>query len=88
LRPDGRYVCLDINASHQLQDNAGPLGAYFYGVSVLFCLTTSLAHGGAGLGTRGFNEHTARRLCVEAGFGTVRRVEMDNPFNILYEITA
>jgi 2-polyprenyl-3-methyl-5-hydroxy-6-metoxy-1,4-benzoquinol methylase len=88
LRPDGRYVCLDINASHRLQDNAGPLGAYFYGVSVLFCLTTSLAQDGAGLGTCGFNEHTVRRLCADAGFGTVRRVEMDNPFNILYEITA
>jgi SAM-dependent methyltransferase len=88
LRPDGRYICLDINASHRLQDNAGPLGAYFYGVSLLFCLTTSLAQDGAGLGTCGFNEHTARRLCAEAGFGTVRRVEMDNPFNILYEITV
>jgi 2-polyprenyl-3-methyl-5-hydroxy-6-metoxy-1,4-benzoquinol methylase len=88
LRPDGRYVCLDINASHRLQDNAGPLAAYFYGVSILFCLTTSLAQGGAGLGTCGFNEHTARRMCAEAGFGTVRRVEIDNPFNILYEVAA
>lgn len=87
LRPHGRYICLDINASHRLQDNAGPLGAYFYGVSVLFCLTTSLAQGGAGLGTCGFNEHTARRMCAEAGFGTVRRVDMENPFNILYEIS-
>jgi hypothetical protein len=57
------------------------------GVSVLFCLTTSLAHGGEGLGTCGFSEHTARQMCSEAGFGTVRRVEMENPFNILYEIT-
>ncbi|HEX8627856.1 MAG TPA: methyltransferase domain-containing protein [Catenuloplanes sp.] len=88
LRPDGRYVCLDINASHRLQDNAGPLAAYFYGMSVLFCMTTSLAEGGAGLGTCGFNEHTARRLCARAGFGTIRRVELDNPFNNLYEITA
>lgn len=88
LRPGGRYVCLDINASHRLTDNTGPLAAYFYGISVLFCMTTSLAEGGAGLGTCGFNEHTARRLCAEAGFGAVRRVEMDNPFNILYEITA
>jgi 2-polyprenyl-3-methyl-5-hydroxy-6-metoxy-1,4-benzoquinol methylase len=87
LRPDGRYVCLDINASHRLEDNAGPLGAYFYGVSVLFCLTTSLAQGGEGLGTCGFNEHTAREWCAAAGFGTVRRVEMENPFNILYEIS-
>ena len=88
LRPDGRYVCLDINASHRLEDNTGPLSGYFYGVSVLYCLTTSLAHGGAGLGTCGFNEHTARRLCAEAGFGAVRRVEMENPFNILYDIAA
>ncbi|KAB2350252.1 class I SAM-dependent methyltransferase [Actinomadura rudentiformis] len=87
LRPDGHYVCLDINASHRLQDNTGPLSAYFYGVSVLFCLTTSLAQGGEGLGTCGFNEHTARRMCAEAGFGTVRRVDVDNPFNILYDIT-
>ncbi|MEV4414798.1 methyltransferase domain-containing protein [Catellatospora sp. NPDC049609] len=88
LRPHGRYVCLDINASHHLPDNAGALGAYFYGISVLFCLTTSLAQHGAGLGTCGFNEHTARKLCAEAGFGTVERVDIDNPFNILYEITV
>jgi SAM-dependent methyltransferase len=88
LRPGGRYVCLDINASHRLEDNTGPLSAYYYGVSVLFCLTTSLAQHGAGLGTCGFNEETARRMCANAGFGTVRRVEVDNPFNILYEITA
>ncbi|NED94659.1 methyltransferase domain-containing protein [Phytoactinopolyspora alkaliphila] len=88
LRPEGRYVCLDVNASHRLQDNTGPLGAYFYGVSVLFCLTTSLAQNGVGLGTCGFNEHTARQMCLEAGFGTVRRVDIANPFNILYDITA
>ncbi len=87
LRQDGRYLCLDINASHRLQDNVGPLAAYFYGVSVLFCMTSSLAHGGAGLGTCGFNEHTARQMCGEAGFGTVRRVDIENPFNILYEIS-
>ena len=88
LRPGGRYVCLDINASHRVEDNTGPLAAYYYGVSVLFCLTTSLAQHGAGLGTCGFNEETARRMCAEAGFGAVHRVEVENPFNILYEITG
>ena len=48
LSPDGIYVCLDINCS---EENAGPLGAMFHGVSVLYCMTTSLAGGGAGLGT-------------------------------------
>ncbi|MEU7820259.1 class I SAM-dependent methyltransferase [Catellatospora sp. NPDC049133] len=88
LRPDGHYVCVDINASHHLPDNAGPLGAYFYGISILYCLTTSLAQHGAGLGTCGFNEHTARELCARAGFGSVTKVEIGNPFNNLYEITV
>lgn len=88
LKPGGRYVCLDINASHNLEENAGPLGAAFYSFSVLYCMTTSLAHGGTGLGTCGFNEKVARELCAEAGFSDVRRVPLENPFNILYEVSA
>ncbi|MDQ4054337.1 MAG: methyltransferase domain-containing protein [Actinomycetota bacterium] len=86
LRPGGIYVCLDINASHHLEDNVGPLGALFHGCSVMYCMTTSLAHGGSGLGTVGFNETVARSMCDAAGFSSVRRVPMENPFNILYEI--
>lgn len=85
-RPGGRYVCLDVNASHRLEDNAGPLGAMFYSFSVLYCMTTSLAHDGAGLGTCGFNEKAVREMCAQAGFAVVRRVALDNPFNILYEV--
>lgn len=88
LRPGGRYVCLDMNASHRVEDNAGPLGAMFYGFSVLYCMTTSLAAGGEGLGTCGFNPQTVDELCAEAGFDTVRRVPLENPFNILYEIAV
>ena len=47
LRPGGTYVCLDINCSDKLQENAGPLGALFHGFSVLYCMTTSLSRGGA-----------------------------------------
>lgn len=85
LDPDGVYVCLDINASHRPEENAGPLGALFYGVSVLYCMTTSLAGGGEGLGTCGFNPQVAEQYCKDAGFGAFRRVEMENPFNCLYE---
>ena len=59
--PTGRYVCVDINASHRPEDNTGPLAALFYGFSVLYCMTTSLAHDGAALGTCGFNWHSAGR---------------------------
>src|SRR5215471_2455488 len=86
LRPDGRYVCLEINSSDQLEENIGLLGSFFYSVSVLYCMTTSLAHHGEGLGTVGIPESKMRELCAEAGFSNVRRVPMENPFNILYEI--
>ncbi len=85
LRPDGVYVCLDINCSDKLEENANPLGAMFHGVSVFYCMTTSLANNGAGLGTLGFHEAKVRELCTKAGFSSVRRVPLDNPFNNLYE---
>ena len=65
----------------------GLLGAFFYSCSVLYCMTTSLAWGGAGLGTVGFHEKKVHELCAEAGFRSVRRVPIENPFNNLYEIT-
>ena len=85
LRPGGVYVCLDINCSDKLEENANPLGAMFHGVSVFYCMTTSLANNGAGLGTLGFHEAKVRELCAKAGFSSVRRVPLDNPFNNLYE---
>ncbi len=87
LRPDGRYLCLEINCSDQPAANTGPIAALLYGFSVLYCMTTSLAEGGEGLGTLGLPEPALRRLAGQAGFGHVRRVEMDNPFNSLYELT-
>ncbi|MGH8971699.1 MAG: methyltransferase domain-containing protein [Acidimicrobiia bacterium] len=86
LTDDGIYLCLDINCSDKLEENAGPLGAMFLSFSVLYCMTTSLAHDGAGLGTVGLHEPKLRELAAEAGFGAVRRVEMENPFNNLYEL--
>jgi 2-polyprenyl-3-methyl-5-hydroxy-6-metoxy-1,4-benzoquinol methylase len=88
LRPGGTYVCLDINCSDKLEENAGPLGALFHGFSVLYCMTTSLSRGGAGLGTMGLPESKLKELAIEAGFADVRRVPLENPFNNLYEVTV
>jgi SAM-dependent methyltransferase len=87
LRPDGRYVCMEANGSDKLEENAGLLGSLFYGVSVLYCMTTSLANHGEGLGTLGLPETKLRALCAEAGFSDVRRVPIEVPFNNLYEVT-
>lgn len=86
LRPSGVYICLDINCSDKLEQNSNPLGAMFHGFSVLYCMTTSLSHGGAGLGTLGFHEPKAHEMCQQAGFRSVRRVPLENPFNNLYEV--
>ena len=88
LRPDGIFVCLEFNCSDKLEENIGPLGTVMHGSSIFFCLTTSLAQDGEGLGTLGLPESKLRELCTEAGFGSVRRVPIENPFNILYEIKA
>jgi SAM-dependent methyltransferase len=87
LRPDGSYVCMEANGSDKLEENAGLVGSLFYGVSVLYCMTTSLAGHGEGLGTLGLPETKLRELCVEAGFSDVRRVPIEVPFNNLYEVT-
>ena len=86
LAPDGVYVCLEVNSSPVLEENINPLGALLLSCSVLFCMSVSLGEGGAGLGTLGLPEPRLRDYCDRAGFATVRRVPLANPFNILYEI--
>jgi hypothetical protein len=49
-------------------------------------LTLSLAGHGEGLGTLGPHEPKLRELAIRAGFSTVRRLPMDDPFNSLYEL--
>jgi len=87
LKNEGKYLCLDINCSPKLGENLGPLGSLFYGFSVLYCMTTSLAHCGEALGTCGLHEPMLRELAGEAGFSGIRRVPLENPFNNLYELT-
>src|SRR5215510_1462237 len=60
-------------------------GRWFHGVSVFYCMTTSLANNGAVLGTLGFHEAKVRELCDKARFSSVRRVPLENLFNNLYE---
>jgi SAM-dependent methyltransferase len=85
LKPDGTYVVQEINSQDRLEQNIGPLGAVKLGASVLYCMTTSLANGGAGLGTIGLPESRLREFCLEAGFQSVRRI-WENPFRVVYEV--
>jgi len=86
LRPNGRYICVEVNSSNKFEENIGAQGAFLYSCSLLYCMPTSLANLGEGLGTAGLPEAKMRQLCQEAGFTTIRRVRMDDSFNALYEI--
>jgi SAM-dependent methyltransferase len=86
LKPDGVYLCVEMNCSDKLEENIGPIGALFHGISILYCMTTSLAQGGVGLGTLGLPESRLRELCIEVGFRSVGRMPLESPFNVLYAI--
>jgi hypothetical protein len=51
----------------RLEDNGGPLDAFFYGVSTLYYMTTSLAAGRAGLGTAGLPHPVLEQLGRDTG---------------------
>ncbi len=85
MRPGGRYVAVEPGISDKLEQNSGPLGALFYADSVLYCMTVSLAEGGAGLGTAGLPESKLRELCLAAGFADIRRMPVEDPFHNVYE---
>jgi 2-polyprenyl-3-methyl-5-hydroxy-6-metoxy-1,4-benzoquinol methylase len=86
LKPDGTCLWLEINSKDRLEDNYGAMGALFYGWSIMYCMTTSLAEGGEGVGTLGIPPSIVKKYCDETGFSNVRKLPLDNPFNILYEV--
>ena len=49
-------------------------------------MTTSLAGHGEALGTVGVPESKLSELSTKAGFSSLRRVPLENPFNNLYEL--
>ena len=85
LRPDGVYLCVDVDASSDLAKNRKhPLGPMLYTISTMHCMTVSLALGGAGLGTV-WGRELALEMLRTAGFTQVdiRNVEGDI-FNAYY----
>lgn len=87
LTPEGTYLLLEMNCSPKLEENVNPVGRFLYAVSTLYCMTTSLAHNGAGIGAA-MGEPKARELASQAGFTHFRRLPIDDPFSILYELRA
>jgi SAM-dependent methyltransferase len=88
LEPDGVLLWTEFNVSGDLEENlTNPLNLakFTYSASTLYCMTTSLAEGGAGIGTS-MGPHKAEELAVEAGFSSFRRLPIDDPFTAVYEV--
>src|SRR5262249_33890813 len=86
LAPDGTYFWIEPNASDQPHENRNPVGKAFANLSPLHCLTVSLAHGGAGLGTI-IGEKGARALATEAGFSRFEKLPVEHPFNQFFALS-
>jgi len=85
LRPGGVFLMADIKASSRLEDNVDvPMSTYLYTVSLMHCMTVSLAHGGAGLGAA-WGTQLATSMLADAGFGDVVVAEVEaDPINNYY----
>jgi SAM-dependent methyltransferase len=88
LADHGVFAMMDIKASSNLEDNTdNPFAPLLYAISTLHCMTVSLAHDGAGLGTV-WGEQRARRMLSDAGFGHVEVLDIpDDPLDALYLAT-
>ncbi len=85
LKPDGAFLMVEMNVSARPEENINPIGRMMYAASTLYCMTVSLAHGGAGIGAL-MGEEKARELAAEAGFGRFTRLPIKDAFSALYEL--
>ena len=85
LVPGGLLFMREPHAADTLAGNlANPMAPVLYSLSTLHCLTVSLAHGGAGIGSA-FGEQLARRMLAEAGFGEAEvHPAPGHPFDAVY----
>ena len=83
LKRDGAFLWSEADVGARLEDNLGLVGRTLYGASTMHCMTVSLAQGGEGLGSA-ISEELARNLAAEAGFASLERLPIKNPFHQVF----
>jgi SAM-dependent methyltransferase len=84
LAPGGTFLMIDFKFASAVEDNIGnPFAALYYGISVMHCMTVSLAYGGAGLGTV-WGIAKAREMLADAGFADVEVLDSPRPQNCIF----
>ncbi len=87
LADGGQFLMMEPNASSRLEENLDAHGALLYGVSVMHCMTQSLAVGGEGVGAA-WGRETAEGYAREAGFSGFQELEdITNKFSSFYLLT-
>jgi ubiquinone/menaquinone biosynthesis C-methylase UbiE len=86
LDPDGTFLMQDIAASSHVHKNIDhPVGPLLYTISVMHCMTVSLAGNGAGLGTM-WGEEKAREMLQTAGFTKIDVKKLPHDFQNAFYI--
>ena len=84
LADDGTWMIVEPFAGATVGDNLNPVGRVYYSFSTFLCVPNALSQdGGYSLGAQA-GEEPMRRITMDAGFGSFRRVA-ETPFNIVYE---
>lgn len=85
LKPGGLFLMVDILAETGVEHNLTlPWATYLYTLSLMHCMTVSLAQGGAGLGTV-WGRQKAVQMLGEAGLSDIDVLDIrSDPFNYFY----
>ncbi|HWX28912.1 MAG TPA: methyltransferase domain-containing protein, partial [Steroidobacteraceae bacterium] len=84
LEDDGTFLMIDFKFASDVAGNIGnPFAPLYYGISLMHCMTVSLAYGGAGLGAV-WGIEKAKAMLAEAGFRRVEVLDSPRPQNCIY----
>jgi SAM-dependent methyltransferase len=89
VAPNGAVLLFEPLGADDVQDNLNPNGRMFYAVSTLACTPNAVSQktstSSEPLGAQA-GERRLRELAAEAGFGSVRRLAVDAPMNLVLEL--
>jgi SAM-dependent methyltransferase len=89
VAPDGAVLLFEPLGADDVQDNLNPNGRMFYAVSTLACTPNAVfqktATSSEPLGAQA-GEKRLRDLAAEAGFSSVRRLDIPAPMNLVLEL--
>jgi SAM-dependent methyltransferase len=86
LKKDGTLLVLELGASSELLNGAGPVGVIYHATKLFYNLPVALASFGSARGNMEFPESYIRSLCHRAGLVFEQSVPVRNPLHKLYVI--